>query len=107
MKKTSSITLTLMASMAIVSCGQSRRCADPAGQTVPDSMCRGPVIIPGYHWIYGGRSGITSRTRSGLHTGTSGSESGVSRGGFGAHGGEGSSGAHASSGGHASGGAAS
>ncbi|MCA1582736.1 MAG: hypothetical protein LC796_15365 [Acidobacteria bacterium] len=106
MKKSSSITLTLMASMALVSCGQSRRCADPAGQIVPDSMCRGPAIIPGYHWIYGGRAGMTSRTGSGVRGGTSGSESGVSRGGFGAHG-EGSSGAHASSGGHASGGSGS
>ncbi|MEP6801513.1 MAG: hypothetical protein ABJC07_06225 [Acidobacteriota bacterium] len=105
MKKSSSITLTLMASMALVSCGQSRRCADPTGRVVPDSMCRGPVVIPGYHWIGGGRSGWSSRSSTGIHSGSSSSD-GVSRGGFGAHG-EGSSSGHASaSSGHASSGGA-
>ncbi|MEO8191109.1 MAG: hypothetical protein ABI682_12270 [Acidobacteriota bacterium] len=94
MKKSSSITLTLMASMALVSCGQSRRCVDPTGRPVPDSMCRGTAIIPGYHWI-GGGIGSTSRSSTGVHGGTS-TSGGVSRGGFGAHG-EASSGGHASS----------
>ncbi|HXM78879.1 MAG TPA: hypothetical protein VOA00_06565 [Thermoanaerobaculia bacterium] len=88
MKKSASIRLTLVVSMTLVSCGQGRRCADPTGRIVPDSMCSGPAVLPGYHWVAAGRSAVTGgRIYSGRGTsGTSGTSSGVSRGGFGAHG---------------------
>jgi hypothetical protein len=96
-KKSVSIHLTLMASMALVSCGRSRRCVDPAGQVVPDAMCAGPVVRPGYHWLYvAGRS--VTRFSTGSPHGASAPADGVSRGGFGAHGeahASGSSAAHA------------
>jgi len=94
-KKSASIHLTLMASMALVSCGQSRRCADPAGQIVPDAMCAGPAARAGYHWIYAGRSSGTRGTA--VHSGAAPSQGGVSRGGLGAHG-SASAGAHGGSG---------
>ena len=97
MKKSSAVTLTLMASMTLVSC-RSRRCIDPAGRTVADSFCSGPAVLPGYHWVYigGGRTFIGTRSGS-----SSAPAEGVSRGGFGAHG-ESGTGAHASSGAHGS-----
>jgi hypothetical protein len=83
-KKSASVTLTLMASMALVSCGPNRKCVDGAGQLAPDVMCTGPVIRPGYHWIV-----VSSRTvfrsGTGVHSGASES-GGVSRGGFGSTG---------------------
>ena len=94
MKKSSSVTLTLMASMALVACGPGRRCIDPAGQVAPDSFCTGPVVYPGYHWVYSG-SRTTYIRSTGVRSGSQPS-SGVSRGGFG------STGAGHSSGGSAS-----
>jgi hypothetical protein len=87
-KKSASIHLTLVVSMALVSCGQGRRCADPTGRIVPDAMCNGPAVLPGYHWVSAGRSAVTGgRSYTGHGTsGTSGTSGGVSRGGFGAHG---------------------
>ena len=100
MKKSRSITLTLMASMALVSCGRSRRCVDPAGQPAPDALCSGPVVRPGYHWVYisGGRSTFVHST-GGVRSGSSSSD-GVSHGGFGS---TGASHASGSSGGHGAG----
>jgi hypothetical protein len=96
-KKSSAVTLTLMASMALASC-RTRRCVDPVGNTVADSFCGGAVVLPGYHWVY--TSG--SRTYIGARSGSSSAPAqGVSRGGFGAHG-EAGSGSHASSGAHGS-----
>jgi hypothetical protein len=93
-KKSASIRLTLVVSMALVSCGQGRRCADPTGRIVPDAMCSGPTVLPGYHWVSAARSGVgVGRTFSGHPS--SGTSGGVSRGGFGAHG---SAGGHGSSG---------
>lgn len=98
MKKSSSITLTLMASMALVSCGQSRRCVNAAGQPAPDMMCTGPVVQPGYHWIILGSRSIF-HSSPGTHS-SSPSTGGVSRGGIGSTGSSHSSGA---SGAHGSG----
>jgi hypothetical protein len=86
-KKSASIRLTLVVSMTLVSCGQGRRCADPTGRIVPDSMCSGPAVLPGYHWVSAGRSAVTGgRIYSGRGSSGTGTSSGVSRGGFGAHG---------------------
>lgn len=88
MKKSASIRLTLVLSMAVVSCGQGRRCADPTGRIVPDAMCSGPAVLPGYHWISAGSSAVRGgHTTFSGRGGTSGTSGGVSRGGFGAHGG--------------------
>jgi hypothetical protein len=100
MKKSRSITLTLMASMALVSCGRSRRCVDAAGQTASDALCTGPAVRPGYHWLYfsSGRSTFVHGS-SGVRSGSSSSD-GVSRGGFGS---TGASHASGSAGGHGAG----
>jgi hypothetical protein len=85
-KKSTSVTLTLMASMSLVSCGPSRRCVDPAGLTAPDAMCTGPTVLPGYHWVIVSRSSSTVfHTGSGVHGGSSTAD-GVSRGGIGSTG---------------------
>lgn len=77
--------------MALVSCSQGRRCADPTGRIVPDAMCNGPAVLPGYHWVSAGSSAVRGgRGFSGV--GTSGTSGGVSRGGFGAHGSAGAGG---------------
>lgn len=81
-----------MASMALVACGPSRRCIDPAGQVAPDSFCAGPVIRPGYHWVYSGSRATTGIRSTGVRSGSQPS-SGVSRGGFGSTGSGHSSGA--------------
>lgn len=100
-KKSASIHLTLMASMALVACGRSRRCADPAGQIVPDAMCAGPVVRPGYHWIVLSGARPATRFVPGVIHGAPAPADGVSRGGFGAHGEAGSSGAAGHGGGSA------
>jgi uncharacterized membrane protein YgcG len=94
-KKSTSVTVTLMASMALVACGPGRRCVDQAGQPAPDVMCEGPRVAPGYHWIVI----PASRTlfRSGGVGSTAPSSSGVSRGGFGSTGGGHSSGSGSAS----------
>ena len=96
MKKSASITLTLMASMALVACGRSRRCVDAAGLTVSDTLCSGPAVQPGYHWLYVTGHSTVIRSGTGVHSGASTSD-GVSRGGFGSTGAShasGSAGAH-------------
>ncbi len=100
MKKSASITLTLMASMALVACGRSRRCVDAAGVTAPDTLCAGPTVQPGYHWMYvSNHSGMIIHSGPGIRGGSSSSD-GVSRGGIGSTGASHSSG---SSGGHGAG----
>ena len=96
-KKSAAVSLTLMASMALVACGPSRRCVDAAGNPAPDMMCQGAHVSPGYHWIVvtGGTRWYHSFTSS--HS-SSPSSSGVSRGGFGSTGGSHASGGSSSSG---------
>ena len=96
MKKSPSITLTLMASMALVACGPGRRCVDPAGQTAPDNMCSGPHVLPGYHWIV--LSSGARFVRSGTGVSSAPATGGVSRGGFGSTGGGHASGSGSGSG---------
>jgi hypothetical protein len=83
-KKSSSVTLTIMASMALVACGPGRRCVDPAGQTAPDTMCQGPGVLPGYHWVVLSSGARFFRSGSGVSSAPS--TGGVSRGGIGSTG---------------------
>ena len=107
MKKSKTVRLTLMASMAVVACRKApeRQCVDWNDQTVPEALCNEADKSPtptaghaGYRWIYvGGVHGGSSGVRSGAAPSGEGS-SGVSRGGFGE-----SAGAHASGGAHGGG----
>ena len=97
MKKSTSVTVTLMASMALVACGPGRRCVDSAGQPAPDVMCEGPRMAPGYHWVVIPASRTFFRSGTGVHS-IAPSSSGVSRGGFGSTGSGHSSGSSSGSG---------
>jgi hypothetical protein len=96
-KKSTSVTVTLMASMALVACGPGRRCVDQAGQPAPDVMCEGPRVAPGYHWIVIPASRTLFRSGSSFGSSVPNS-SGVSRGGFGSTGSGHSSGSSSGSG---------
>jgi len=92
MKRSATVQLTLVVSMALVGCrGANRNCVDANGRPVPDTFCSSPPVRGGYHWIYiGGGSGMSRGARS-VGSSPSSSSQGVSRGGFGSTG----SGAHA------------
>jgi len=94
MKKSSTVTLGLVASAAVVllGCQQTQRCVNSASQVVDDFYCdesRPSSYRNFYRWYYGGYgTGRGAYVHGGSLTpgvGTS-SSSGVSRGGFGAHG---------------------
>jgi hypothetical protein len=90
MKRSATVQMTLVVSMALVGCGGSNRnCVDANGRPVPDTFCTSPPVRGGYHWFYmGTHGGVSSGARS---VGSAPSSQGVSRGGFGSTG----SGAHA------------
>ncbi len=86
MKRSATVHLTLMATMALVACGgSSRQCVDENGRVVPDSFCSTPPARGGYHWYYGGgRTFVGSGSRPASSSAPS--SQGVSRGGFGSTG---------------------
>jgi hypothetical protein len=113
MKRTSHITLGVVAGMALAftsGCrsAQHRDCVDANNRIVNDQACNadddkrrqqgGGMGYGGYHWIYGGSSGgrVGDAVVGGSATPSSGAIGGVSRGGFG---GTGDSGGAAGSGG--------
>lgn len=95
MRKSSSVPLTVLASLALLSgCRdgyETRNCVDAQGRIVPDTNCQTPSSGgSGFRYMYGGSSGgRIGDTVVGGHS-TPG-ESGVSRSGFG-HGGGGEGG---------------
>lgn len=105
MKKSSTVTLTIlaaMASLATTGCTRSevRDCVDQNRRIVDDNLCqpyRGNGYAGGgYYWMYGGRSGgrIGDSVVGGATTPTPGTSAvsgrSVSRGGFGSSFGSGS-----------------
>ena len=110
MKKSRTVRLTLMASMAVVACRREpeRRCVDWNDQSVPETLCSEADKRPtptaghsGYRWIYiGGVHAGAAGVRSGAAPATDGAHPGVSRGGFGESAGahSGASGAHGGAG---------
>ncbi len=102
MKKSSTVTISLLASIAFTACQsrslQTRRCVDRNNAMVDDSFCKNeettlhpPGYVPYYHWYYGGSG--ARRVGSPIYTGSHGSSishpstpsgsHGVTRGGFG------------------------
>jgi len=85
-KRSPTVHLTLMATMALVACGGPRQCVDETGRVVPDSFCSTPPARGGYHWYSGGSRTFVGTGRP-ASSSSAPSSHGVSRGGFGSTGG--------------------